>query len=563
MKLTKFLANCLAFSAVIFAGCTEEKMEPTTPDDNAPEVILEGEYELNASIGDVTKTVLSNVNLSWEKADVINIWTGEGFTAYTTAEGDGRFTGDKKAVLNGDKYLGLYPTATVTGTKATFTIPQEQTFAVRSANDLPMVAVWGEGEKCNFNPVCSIIEMPLFVDEGVELASIAYDFKDNVGAGEYTYDWAAGTYESSVSGDITLTGEFTANAETPTYVYNAVVPGDYSGGFTLTLTDTDNCAMALTATKGGELAAGKIQPLGDVRYKQLAPEYEISYDDWAATAILKADLTGTGSYRYYLSTEVNGEPLEGLAPVEITNKAAGSKVKLYGYLCSENVATTGVKDGDKLYFVTKYYEGKKEYSRSVEYTYHPDPLEVVVCGDALMQGATKIYRTCCSVDPALTSDDVYAGAKSIKWLIDQDWSGAGFQFDYPYVSFVEQEAADYYIEFWMKPNKDIKSTYQLILKQALPDKTATGTQVNIANFAKNNTIVANEWNKVSVQMRQVWGDTKLNTEAYIPFRSACGDNWLCNFKNTYRLFISTEKFNSETSPTEVFVDHFTIRKSTL
>lgn len=585
MKLTKFLASCLTFSAIIIAGCTEEQIEPTVPEENTPVKVPEGEYELTASIGDVTKTVLSNVNLSWEKNDVIKIWTGAEFTDYTTAEGDGRFTGDKKAALNGETYVGLYPSATVTGTKATFTIPQEQTFAVRSANDLPMVAVWEEGGKCTFNPVCSIIEMPLFVDEGIELSSIAYDFAGNVGAGAYTYDWATDTYGSSVSGDITLTGEFAANAETPTYVYNAVIPGDYSGGFTLTLTDTDNCAMVLTATKGGELAAGKIQPLGDVRYKQLAPEYVISYDDWAATATLKTTLEGTGSYRYYLSKEVNGEPLDGLAPVEITNKTAGSTVKLYGYLCSENVAATGVKDGDKLYFVTKYYEGKKEYSRSVEYTYHPDPLEVVFYDDALNTSAKYTTKLAGWGSDKVDnwSEDKAFGEYCIKASMPKAY--AELRLDIwdnelsTLVNLQPQAMALYHMEFYVKADANIKgNTYTAIRYNV---GSTTGIMSNYQSAWQNFThlpdetpIPANTWIKVSIPMNQIWLKTKITTtnyqnvdvNEYQGYTDVGGrDGWLYSYKAVDRIYINAQQdsYASDKNPTVFLIDHFTIRKSTL
>ena len=306
--MIRFIAAGLAFGAIV-AGCTTEIIEPAdNGNDKTPseEVVKPaGEYELVASIGDITKTALSDLTLSWESDDVIKVWTGEGFTDYVH-QGEGKFKGEKPAALNGESFVALYPAAEVSGTAASFSIPQEQVFAVKAANDLPMVAVWGEGDACVFTPVCSIIEMPLTIADGVTLATIGYAFNGEVGAGEYTYDWATGAYVTEGCGDITLTGTFATGN-----VYNAVAPGDYSDGFTLTLTDTENCAMILSS-KGGELAAGTVQPLGAVDYEQLAPEFTIAYDDWAATATL-VSTPGSGT-RYWLSKTVNGVPLEGVAP---------------------------------------------------------------------------------------------------------------------------------------------------------------------------------------------------------------------------------------------------------
>ena len=154
MNMKKCFASCILVAAI--AGCTQKLTDPQQPDsDKTPVDVPMGEYELDASIGLLTKTALNDLTLSWENDDIIKVWTGEEFTTYVH-EGEGKFKGEKPAALKGDKYLALYPTASVSGTKATFSILQEQAFADRKANDLPMVAVWGEDESCVFKPVCSI-----------------------------------------------------------------------------------------------------------------------------------------------------------------------------------------------------------------------------------------------------------------------------------------------------------------------------------------------------------------------------------------------------------------------
>lgn len=577
--MIRFIAAGLAFGAIV-AGCTTEIIEPAdNGNDKTPseEVVKPaGEYELVASIGDITKTALSDLTLSWENDDVIKVWTGEGFTDYVH-QGEGKFKGEKPAALNGESFVALYPAADVSGTAASFSIPQEQVFAVKAANDLPMVAVWGEGDACVFTPVCSIIEMPLTIADGVTLATIGYAFNGEVGAGEYTYDWATGAYVTEGCGDITLTGTFATGN-----VYNAVAPGDYSDGFTLTLTDTENCAMILSS-KGGELAAGTVQPLGAVAYEQLAPEFTIAYDDWAATATL-VSTPGNGT-RYWLSKTVNGEPLEGVAPVDMSSLAAGAAIKLYGYLCSENVAAAGVKDGDKLYFVSEYVAGSKKYMRSVEYTYHPDPLEVVFYDDVLNSSqkyTTKLAGWGSTKEPAYTDDKAF-GECCIKAELSKAY--AELRLDIwdndlgKCVNLQPQAKALYNIEFYVKADADIKGNTYTAIRYNVGSNTGIMSKYqsawqNFTHLPKETTIPADTWIKVSIPMNQIWLETKITTANYpdIDVNEYQGytdnggrDGWLYSYKEVDRIYLNAqqETYAADTNPTVFLIDHVTIRKSTL
>ena len=578
--MIRFIAAGLAFGAIV-AGCTTEIIEPAdNGNDKTPseEVVKPaGEYELVASIGDITKTALSDLTLSWENDDVIKVWTGEGFTDYVH-QGEGKFKGEKPAALNGESFVALYPAADVSGTAASFSIPQEQVFAVKAANDLPMVAVWGEGDACVFTPVCSIIEMPLTIADGVTLATIGYAFNGEVGAGEYTYDWATGAYVTEGCGDITLTGTFATGN-----VYNAVAPGDYSDGFTLTLTDTENCAMILSS-KGGELAAGTVQPLGAVDYEQLAPEFTIAYDDdWAAIATL-VSTPGSGT-RYWLSKTVNGEPLEGVAPVDMSGLAAGAAIKLYGYLCSENVAAAGVKDGDKLYFVSEYVAGSKKYMRSVEYTYHPDPLEVVFYDDVLNSSqkyTTKLAGWGSTNEPAYTDDKAF-GECCIKAELSKAY--AELRLDIwdndlgKCVNLQPQAKALYNIEFYVKADADIKGNTYTAIRYNVGSSTGIMSKYqsawqNFTHLPKETTIPADTWIKVSIPMNQIWLKTKITTANYpdIDVNEYQGytdnggrDGWLYSYKEVDRIYLNAqqETYAADTNPTVFLIDHVTIRKSTL
>lgn len=578
--IIRIIAAGLALGAIM-TGCSTENIEPVenekdrTPSEDV--VLPAGEYELVASIGDITKTTLSDLTLSWESDDVIKVWTGEGFTDYVH-QGEGKFKGELPVALNGDKFLALYPSAAVEGTAATFTIAQEQAFAVKAANDLPMVAVWGEDESCVFRPVCSIIEMPLTIADGVTLSTISYDFNGQVGAGEYTYDWSTGEYGTEGCGDITLTGTFATGN-----VYNAVAPGDYSDGFTLTLTDTDNCAMILTS-KGGELAAGTVQPLGAVAYEQLAPEFTIAYDGWAATATL-ASTPGEGT-QYWLSKTVNGEPLEGVAPVDMSSLAAGASVKLYGYLCSENVAAASVADGDVLYFVTKYVQGSKTYLRSVEYTYRPDPLEVVIYADdfhSMVQrsgNAASTIITSTRNNTAYTENVAFGNASA---YLDFDawgtfrmrlWSSG----DYP--SWDAQEAEGYCFEFYMNPSVAMNNNYLSFLVRFEERDGGTTTERRwstkyLMDFNAGKTWVpANKWTKISIPMSKLQCDTSGDPKAKANSYKAVGtiedyyghdeSGSLTKWCTNYKCITSIDLNNllGDTSYTIIF-DHFTIRKATL
>lgn len=578
--MIRFIAAGLAFGAIV-AGCTTEIIEPAdngndkTPSEEVVKPV--GEYELVASIGDITKTALSDLTLSWESDDVIKVWTGEGFTDYVH-QGEGKFKGEKPVALNGESFVALYPAAEVSGTAASFSIPQEQVFAVKAANDLPMVAVWGEGDACVFTPVCSIIEMPLTIADGVTLATIGYAFNGEVGAGEYTYDWATGAYVTEGCGDITLTGTFATGN-----VYNAVAPGDYSDGFTLTLTDTENCAMILSS-KGGELAAGTVQPLGAVTYEQLAPEFTIAYDDgWAAIATL-VSTPGSGT-RYWLSKTVNGESLEGVAPVDMSGLAAGAAIKLYGYLCSENVAASGVKDGDKLYFVSEYVAGSKKYMRSVEYTYHPDPLEVVFYDDVLNSSqkyTTKLAGWGSTMDAAYNEDKAF-GECCIRAELPQAY--AELRLDIwdndlgKCVNLQPQAKALYNIEFYVKADADIKGNTYTAIRYNVGSKTAIMSNYqsawqNFTHLPKETTIPADTWIKVSIPMNQIWLAKKITTTNYqdIDVNEYQGytdnggrDGWLYSYKEVDRIYLNAQQksYAADTNPTVFLIDHVTIRKSTL
>lgn len=576
MKLNKILSVCL-IGGFMGAACTQEQAEPIVPetDGTATETPIQGLYELDASIGDLTKTALSGLELSWEQNDIIYVWTGEGFTPYKTEAGDGKFKGDVEAALNEDTFVALYPAANVKGTAATFSIPSEQTFAVQAANDLPMVATWKEGEKVVFNLVCSVLDMPLTVATGVTLSSIEYSFGGKAGAGEYTYDWATGAYGTEAcGGNLTLTGSFGSGE-----VYNAVVPGDYSGGFTLTLKDTDNCAMVLTATKGASLAAGSIQKLGAVSYEQLAPKFTITYDDWAATAALTST-PGAGT-RYWLSKTVNGEPLAGVAPVDMSGLAAGAIVKLYGYLCSENVAGSGVEDGDKLYFVTEYKNGSKTYLRSVEYTYHPDPLEVVLYDDSFNSMCGRSATTTESI-----SEGARAGSRcvNIKLSDGSQWRMSLWQSgDYP--DFDQQEFAGYRFEFYVKPITEAFGGSTIRFNVRYVDKGFTSTAdyqyqdrwwaatalQDFNEYAKGTFLAVNRWTKVSIPMNQLWkntvndpatlmGDEQYATANYYGhYDNGTANKYNINYKDTSEI----DFINIAGKEISFYIDHFTIRKSTL
>ena len=572
MKLKGIFSICI-LSGFMFSACTQEQAEPVAPE-TEDKVEVVGLYELEASIGELTKTVLSGLEMSWEAGDVIYVYTADGFKPYTTEAGDGKFKGDFEAALKDGKYVALYPAASVSGTSATFTISAEQKFALQSANDLPMVATWQENGKIVFNPVCSILDMPLTVAQGVTLSSVEYVFNGKVGAGEYTYDWTTGAYGTeSCGGKLTLTGSFNSGE-----VYNAVVPGDYKDGFTLTLTDTDNCAMVLTNTKGSALVAGSVQKLGAVSYEQLAPKFTISYDDWAATATL-ASTPGAGT-RYWLSKTVNGEPLAGVAPVNMGSLAAGAIVKLYGYLCSENVAGTGVADGDKLYFVTEYVNGAKTYLRSVEYTYHPDPLEVVLYDDS--------FNSMCS-GSATTAESISEGARAgsrcvnIKLSDGSQWRMQLWQSgDYP--DFDQQEFAGYRFEFYVKPITEAfgGSTIRFNVRYVDKDFTSTAYQwqdrwwaatalQNFNEYAKGTFLAVNKWTKVSIPMNELWkntandpatlkGDKQYATANYYGHNdSGTANKYNINYKDTSEI----DFINIAGKEISFYIDHFTIRKSTL
>ncbi|MBQ7876925.1 MAG: hypothetical protein IJ314_00805 [Bacteroidales bacterium] len=572
MKLKGIFSICI-LSGFMFSACTQEQAEPVAPE-TEDKVEVVGLYELEASIGELTKTVLSGLEMSWEAGDVIYVYTADGFKPYTTEAGDGKFKGDFEAALMDGKYVALYPAASVSGTSATFTISAEQKFALQSANDLPMVATWQENGKIVFNPVCSILDMPLTVAQGVTLSSVEYVFNGKVGAGEYTYDWTTGAYGTeSCGGKLTLTGSFNSGE-----VYNAVVPGDYKDGFTLTLTDTDNCAMVLTNTKGSALAAGSVQKLGAVSYEQLAPKFTISYDDWAATATL-ASTPGAGT-RYWLSKTVNGEPLAGVDPVNMGSLAAGAIVKLYGYLCSENVAGTGVADGDKLYFVTEYVNGAKTYLRSVEYTYHPDPLEVVLYDDS--------FNSMCS-GSATTAESISEGARAgsrcvnIKLSDGSQWRMQLWQSgDYP--DFDQQEFAGYRFEFYVKPITEAfgGSTIRFNVRYVDKDFTSTAYQwqdrwwaatalQNFNEYAKGTFLAVNKWTKVSIPMNELWkntandpatlkGDKQYATANYYGHNdSGTANKYNINYKDTSEI----DFINIAGKEISFYIDHFTIRKSTL
>lgn len=546
-------------------------MAPETED----KVEVVGLYELEASIGELTKTVLSGLEMSWEAGDVIYVYTADGFKPYTTEAGDGKFKGDFEAALKDGKYVALYPAASVSGTSATFTISAEQKFALQSANDLPMVATWQENGKIVFNPVCSILDMPLTVAQGVTLSSVEYVFNGKVGAGEYTYDWTTGAYGMvSCGGKLTLTGSFNSGE-----VYNAVVPGDYKDGFTLTLTDTDYCAMVLTNTKGSALAAGSVQKLGAVSYEQLAPKFTISYDDWAATATL-ASTPGTGT-RYWLSKTVNGEPLAGVAPVNMGSLAAGAIVKLYGYLCSENVAGTGVADGDKLYFVTEYVNGAKTYLRSVEYTYHPDPLERIVYDDNTYsivagQQADVISSSASCTYSTQYSEDKYMGnhCMQIKWP-ESGWSEFRFQLQtqgWINWDLSKQSYNQYHIEFYLKADNEVKGNTYLMTRNPINgtnyDSSLQSAWQDFTAMPAGTPIPADTWTKISIPMNQIWM-VNAQPEGYqyegtLPDGVSESDRkYLSNYKSIYRIYIVRKDTQVTTQPMELLIDHFTIRKSTI
>ena len=395
-----------------FTGCSKD--EPTSP-----ETVGVQEYTINSIIaGGDTRTALDTetLQLSWLKGDKIKVYTGDNgiFTEYTTENGDGMFKGSVKPVLSSSlSYVAVYPDGkfgtVVDGTKPIealrITVPKDQKYEAGKGpvGAIPMVGIWGDGdESVLFKPVGSALRLPVYsAVEGTTLTSVAFQFQSssagNVGAGEIGLkSWALdeyGDYSSpevyykrtdfaygEVTPQVTVTGDIAlgTTAETATDVYVAVTPGNYQGGYTVTITDAEGASMSKTKPASSSivaLMAGRIQKIAPLEYVQKAPKFTVAEnpsDNTVVTATLDAEqeLLPNATYQYWVEALSGG--MQGSRWSQ-----ASDKIKLSSGTTSIVVSDIELsklfsqpKEGDKLRFVVEASESGTVYTRSYEYTYH-------------------------------------------------------------------------------------------------------------------------------------------------------------------------------------------------
>lgn len=402
-----------------FTGCSKD--EPTSP-----ETVGVQEYTINSIIaGGDTRTALDTetLQLSWLKGDKIKVYTGDNgiFTEYTTENGDGMFKGSVKPVLSSSlSYVAVYPDGkfgtVVDGTKPIealrITVPKDQKYEAGKGpvGAIPMVGIWGDGdESVLFKPVGSALRLPVYsAVEGTTLTSVAFQFQSssagNVGAGEIGLkSWALdeyGDYSSpevyykrtdfaygEVTPQVTVTGDIAlgTTAETATDVYVAVTPGNYQGGYTVTITDAEGASMSKTKPASETivaLGAGKIQNIAPLEYVQKAPKFTITEDPSDNTVITATLDEGQSleqgiTYRYWLESYAYSKwsIASNQTTIPSGDYASFSSVKISDI---ELTAWDMPKDGDTMHFVIEATaDDGSVYKRVYNYTYHTGTVEQI------------------------------------------------------------------------------------------------------------------------------------------------------------------------------------------
>ena len=141
--------------------------------------------------------------LYWSDGDAIKVNGVDCALTSGAGKTSGTFEGD---VEEKEKYYAVYPSsAGFEGTRATFSIPSEQTFAdgTFASQTAPMVAESGSEKSFTFTNLCGILDIRLYGTD-VTVNKVVLTATGASIAGEYTYDFTApdaGLVQASAKGD--------------------------------------------------------------------------------------------------------------------------------------------------------------------------------------------------------------------------------------------------------------------------------------------------------------------------------------------------------------------------
>ena len=267
MKKNLFMIAAVALAAV---ACNKEVAQEQLP---AGEVVT---FEASTDGAD-TKVVLDGKVSKWENGDKITIHNGtKGYEFSTTDEGakaEFTYTGDD---FSGEKFIAVYPagtyTADVEAKTVTAVIPDVQPSRDNSfsVGAVPSVA-YSETQSLMFRNAAALLK---FTVKGTNVKGFFFSGNNNeVVAGNALVTLNEdNTVKTVVGQDATKkqielwanTEDYYFNEETAYYV--AVIPQNFSKGFSIKLKINDNVVDFKTLETAYELKPNTILNLGELEY---------------------------------------------------------------------------------------------------------------------------------------------------------------------------------------------------------------------------------------------------------------------------------------------------------
>ncbi len=272
------LAACAVLAASL-VGCAEDNITPEGPSEGNQENVSgnPGEglvpHKIVKASSAPTRTSLSGLQILWDKGDMISLFNAGGQTCAYTLVGDGGDTsGDFETQTEPETgyAYAIYPAyeGVASGTSIPVQVPVTQTYVPDGfPADYPMAAVSQDGGNFTFSNLATILELNLVGDASVKSISMeALGGEKLAGAAVVDYSGSVPVLEMTENAGSAVElvcSEAVRLSADPSGFRFIVAPGVYSGGFGITVTDTEGRQTRITtAAAETTLQAGTIKDFG-------------------------------------------------------------------------------------------------------------------------------------------------------------------------------------------------------------------------------------------------------------------------------------------------------------
>jgi len=286
MKKTNVMMLALA---VIVSACSKEAPESGKPGDKKMiDVVFDAQ-------SDDTKTVLDGKTVKWEKGDSISIIWGTDAEDQTKAyaSASGASTTFPATVAEADNYYAVYPASVVASKSSSeeyellLNVPKTQ-YGSFSRSNITVASTTKEEMSLSFKNLCALVKFELSRSDVKEVRFKGNNNESVVGDGVQV---KLGTTPSVVGINTTRKETIIKPASSTTFdagtYYFAILPGQFSKGFTFTVKTSDDKIASkftdkdFTFVRSKAVAVGVIDNIFNNLYATPSGSGTMSGDSWA------------------------------------------------------------------------------------------------------------------------------------------------------------------------------------------------------------------------------------------------------------------------------------------